>query len=164
MDGGYLIHYGVKGQQHGVRRYQNKDGTWTEEGKVRRRIGNPKYVSPYGQLTNEGKVALRKAREQNKDLSEADRKEFGITSYQAKGGVIKKDEPLYRIASNTTDDTALDRKYFSTNPAENNAWAQMFGDQYRRSKENTYSLMYAPVKDLKVSSNAQLGKEFYEQV
>ena len=31
----YLAHYGVKGQKWGVRRYQNEDGTLTEEGKAR---------------------------------------------------------------------------------------------------------------------------------
>lgn len=33
-----LYHSGVKGQKWGQRRYQNLDGTWTEEGKRRRRI------------------------------------------------------------------------------------------------------------------------------
>lgn len=164
MDGGYLIHYGIKGQQHGVRRYQNKDGTWTEEGKLRRRVGNPKYVKPDGSLTDEGKTALRKARERNENLTEADRKEFGITNYQTKGGVLKKGDALYRATSGTIDLTSGKRKYFSTNPAENNAWIQMFGDQFANAGYRTYSLMYTPVKDLKVSSNAQLGKEFYERV
>ena len=36
----YLIHYGVPGQKWGTRQYQNLDGTWTEEGKRRRRIGD----------------------------------------------------------------------------------------------------------------------------
>ena len=36
----YLIHYGVSGQKWGTRQYQNLDGTWTEEGKRRRRIGD----------------------------------------------------------------------------------------------------------------------------
>lgn len=31
----YLVHHGVKGQKWGVRRYQNPDGTLTEEGKKR---------------------------------------------------------------------------------------------------------------------------------
>lgn len=32
-----LYHHGVKGQKWGVRNYQNTDGTYTEEGKERRR-------------------------------------------------------------------------------------------------------------------------------
>ncbi len=31
----WLIHYGIKGQKWGQRRFQNPDGTWTEEGKKR---------------------------------------------------------------------------------------------------------------------------------
>ena len=30
-----LAHYGISGQQWGVRRFQNEDGTYTEEGKLR---------------------------------------------------------------------------------------------------------------------------------
>ena len=36
----YLIHYGVPGQKWGERQWQNLDGTWTEEGKRRRRVGD----------------------------------------------------------------------------------------------------------------------------
>ncbi len=43
----YLIHYGVPGQKWGERRWQNEDGTWTEEGKERRRV-NPKDLPHYG--------------------------------------------------------------------------------------------------------------------
>lgn len=32
----YLAHWGIRGMKWGVRRYQNKDGTWTAEGKKRR--------------------------------------------------------------------------------------------------------------------------------
>lgn len=35
----YLEHYGILKQKHGVRRYQNPDGTYTALGKERRRIG-----------------------------------------------------------------------------------------------------------------------------
>ena len=31
----YLVHYGIKGQKWGIRRYQNPDGSLTEEGKRR---------------------------------------------------------------------------------------------------------------------------------
>ena len=31
----YLVHFGIKGQRWGIRRYQNEDGTLTAEGKIR---------------------------------------------------------------------------------------------------------------------------------
>lgn len=33
----YLMHWGIKGQKWGIRRYQNEDGTYTELGAKRRR-------------------------------------------------------------------------------------------------------------------------------
>lgn len=42
----YLAHYGIKGQQWGERRYQNEDGSLTEEGKRR-------YGIKYGDMSNE---------------------------------------------------------------------------------------------------------------
>ena len=37
----FLMHYGIKGQQWGIRRFQNEDGTLTEEGKARYNEGRP---------------------------------------------------------------------------------------------------------------------------
>ncbi len=37
----YLMHYGIKGQQWGIRRFQNEDGTLTEEGKQRYNDSSP---------------------------------------------------------------------------------------------------------------------------
>ena len=39
-----LVHHGIKGQKWGERHYQNKDGTWTAEGKARRRKGQKKKI------------------------------------------------------------------------------------------------------------------------
>lgn len=36
---GYLIHHGVKGQKHGVRKYQNKDGSLTPLGRAHYGVG-----------------------------------------------------------------------------------------------------------------------------
>lgn len=38
----YLIHYGIQGQKWGVRRFQNEDGTYTDEGLRRRRLDDQK--------------------------------------------------------------------------------------------------------------------------
>ena len=35
----YLVHFGIKGQKWGQRRYQNEDGSYTPEGKIRRKDG-----------------------------------------------------------------------------------------------------------------------------
>lgn len=35
MEGDFLSHHGIKGQKWGIRRYQNPDGTLTEEGQKR---------------------------------------------------------------------------------------------------------------------------------
>ena len=40
-----LCHYGTKGQKWGVRHYQLDDGTWTELGNRRRRIGDGRHGS-----------------------------------------------------------------------------------------------------------------------
>lgn len=42
----YLVHHGIKGQKWGVRRYQNEDGTYTEEGKKRRRFDIGDWFEP----------------------------------------------------------------------------------------------------------------------
>ena len=43
----YLAHHGIMGMKWGVRRYQNKDGTYTAKGKKRRNEKRPTYnVSP----------------------------------------------------------------------------------------------------------------------
>lgn len=46
-----LQHHGIKGQKWGVRRYQNSDGSLTEEGKQR-------YLNPDGSLNRQGQKEL----------------------------------------------------------------------------------------------------------
>jgi hypothetical protein len=50
MDSSALYHHGIKGQKWGIRRYQNADGTLTEEGKKR-----------YGSSSEEEKSAEKAA-------------------------------------------------------------------------------------------------------
>ena len=51
----YLEHYGVKGQKHGERRYQNADGSLTPEGREHYGIGQGnRYQNSDGSLTKAG--------------------------------------------------------------------------------------------------------------
>ena len=51
LTGAYLCHHGIKGQKWGVRRYQNPDGTLTEEGLKRYRQARDKYFNKKGQFS-----------------------------------------------------------------------------------------------------------------
>ena len=51
-----LCHHGVKGQKWGIRRYQNRDGTWTDAGK--KRYGDPSGSSDKASGTTKKKVAI----------------------------------------------------------------------------------------------------------
>lgn len=48
----YLVHSRTKGSKNGIRRYQFTDGTWTEEGKARRRA---EYGEMYDRAFKPGK-------------------------------------------------------------------------------------------------------------
>ena len=111
----YLAHYGIKGQKHGVRRYQNEDGTLTAEGKER-----------YGGMTNyganESRGLIRRSAENShqmgrtfaewregrhkKNLAKAERKgnERKIEKYRSKRdaqSAANADLKAYRDHSNT---------------------------------------------------------------
>lgn len=58
-DGAYLMHHGIKGQKWGVRRYQNRDGSYTRLGKKRRNTIEGAY-----------EYANKKAKEYRKSLEE----------------------------------------------------------------------------------------------
>ncbi len=59
----YLAHYGIAGQKWGVRRFQNEDGTLTEEGKRRYYEINDTSVRAYNEAvekTNKDLKAINK--------------------------------------------------------------------------------------------------------
>lgn len=59
--GDYLAHFGIKGQQWGVRRFQNEDGTLTEEGKRR-------YLKNFEDAEREADQTIERAKKQLADI------------------------------------------------------------------------------------------------
>lgn len=57
----YLSHHGIKGQQWGVRRFQNEDGTLTEEGRRR-------YLKGYDQVEKKADEDIKRAESQIADI------------------------------------------------------------------------------------------------
>ena len=73
----YLQHYGVKGQKHGLRRYQNEDGSLTAEGRDHYGVGNERGGSggarSAGRLTKSNyKVLFRKKKDSGNTENDAE--------------------------------------------------------------------------------------------
>ena len=57
----YLIHYGIEGQKWGVRRFQNEDGTYTDEGLARRYSLNEKKANKLAKMYDKDPKKFSKA-------------------------------------------------------------------------------------------------------
>lgn len=55
----HLSHYGIKGQKWGIRRFQNPDMTWTEEGKIRYGHSSGKQVRLSGQVDSKSRASTK---------------------------------------------------------------------------------------------------------
>lgn len=60
-EGNYLAHHGIKGQQWGVRRFQNEDGSLTEEGRKR-------YLKTYDEAEKQADEEIKRAEGQIADI------------------------------------------------------------------------------------------------
>lgn len=70
----YLAHHGVKGQKHGVRQWQNKDGSLTPAGRIHYGVGAAK--SAVGKAAKSvGKAIRKKVKPTNVELNAQIRKE-----------------------------------------------------------------------------------------
>ena len=76
MDEQYLEHHGIQGQKHGIRRYQNLDGSLTDEG--RRRYG----IGPARGSKESVKDKIKSAHEKKKAEKVAAREKNAQMSYE----------------------------------------------------------------------------------
>lgn len=73
----YLAHYGILGMKWGVRRYQNKDGTLTADGKIQySRTKTPKQKA----AAKKAAAAKKKTAEEKKDVPEQQEKPRDVSS------------------------------------------------------------------------------------
>lgn len=126
----YLEHHGIKGQRWGIRRYQNKDGTWTTIGKFRRnKFTN--YKSDGGTI-KKGSTLYRITTDPSDTTY--DNKKYVSTS--------RLDNKLWRnFFSN----------YYDSLPKESKETSKY---------KNLYSLKYTTINDINVASQTKLGEEY----
>lgn len=96
IDTSYLMHYGVRGQKHGRRRYQNEDGSYTEEGRIHYGIGDKMrnadsrevYSGHVGENGNLNKAGMHhiKLMEDMKQDAKTRKARYGMQALVANGG------------------------------------------------------------------------------
>ena len=75
---GCLYHYGIFGQKWGRRRFQNEDGTYTEEGKRRRRKEDG-YSDDYKKAAKLRKKSTKEL--STKEIEELNRRDNAVAQY-----------------------------------------------------------------------------------
>ena len=109
-----LQHHGVKGQKWGQRRYQNPDGTYTDEGKKRRRVGYTEEEKSeadkiegkvYKDMTRKERRAAKK-RARHNEAERRERREFNREKEEAmrKGDLKFAEEHLDKFTNQEITD------------------------------------------------------------
>lgn len=115
----YIAHHGILGQKWGIRRYQNEDGSLTEEGK-RRIYGGGRFESSYNRMKR-----ARKTVQYNKKVDSAAKKleksiEKGdaekIQKNKANLDYLKKTRDIY-MKDLSEEEIELGEKYLQNNAA-----------------------------------------------
>ena len=103
----YLAHHGILGQKWGVRRYQNKDGSLTAEGKKRYAIGEDGQIR---KLSSSERRAIQ-ARDAKRKASLEKARQIKIDKEKAKAAVEEHEKKKAEAIS--TGDADKIAKYFS---------------------------------------------------
>ena len=79
MNNEILVHYGIKGQKWGIRRYQNADGSLTDAGRKHYNVGKARGSNNYPSEDEMQRVIKRKSLEKAYDKA-VDKKDFNAYS------------------------------------------------------------------------------------
>ena len=136
-----LMHHGIKGQKWGVRRYQNKDGS----------------------LTNQGKARYHEGENRNRDESdfweEKDLKMYGISHKDVDTDTIKAGAIFNRV---TVEDEPLDskRKYVSITKDDGSTYESLWNSLYNNSDpDRIATISYQSTKEIKVATTKKVLEE-----
>lgn len=128
----YLVHHGILGMKWGIRRFQNKDGSLTPEGRRH-------YQNKDGSLTPEG------------------RKRLGLDIYDKnynQDSIVKKGTKVSRVVS-----TSEYNFYKDPNIGGSDKLAKQYVDNIKKH-ESEKETKYVSIDDVK-NSGRYNGKEFY---
>lgn len=88
-----LYHHGIKGQKWGERRYQNEDGTWTEEGRERYGKGeDPIKKAKLDYKAEKYRMYLKSKEQKNKDKIAAKEEKYRIKQQAKNDRLLLKEQ------------------------------------------------------------------------
>lgn len=157
-DTGELRHHGILGMKWGIRRYQNKDGSLTDEG--RRRLGLNQYDEDHN-----SDITLKKGTKVSRVVSIPDYYEYSNPEF----GGSKENAKKY-IDDTLAKEKTYERKYVSVDGVRNSGRAN--GKEYYLSwftdsgwsPDDALVTMYELKKDAKVASGKQVVDALLEEV
>lgn len=123
----YLAHYGVKGQKHGLRRYQNEDGTLTAEGRDHYGIGDPRKAGGmHGSKQTNSKSNNEDAKAKRRQMLKKVAIGVGSAATAAAIGyrAYKKSTKLRDTLRETAREKASDLEWKRKHMNDNLQWAQ----------------------------------------
>ncbi len=173
-----LYHYGVKGMKWGVRRYQNKDGTYTAAGKKKRsdneeqehiQDGNKKRINKkvvIGSIAAAtaiaaiGSVALYKYKtssyKSSIHINSLKLGKYKVNEMNLDDMIIPKGSTMFRSSSaKTLRDGPI---YLSTNKKDRDRYIHRMGTMYK----DLYQMNIKSTKDLKIPSEKKQMEMFID--
>lgn len=170
----YLAHHGVKGQRWGVRRYQNKDGSLTVQGRDHYNVGK-KRISKYqyedGSLTPEGKELETKVKneahlvyntgkgKERDEMVQIEKDEIGIKSVDDDTDLIPEGVKFQRIIFKENEPLDDKRKYVTVLDSDNRSYFWQYGYDQAEEGSHVNVVEYESSKDMKVATFKKTHEE-----
>lgn len=159
-----LMHFGIKGMKWGVRRYQNKDGTLTAEGKRK-----------YGvKSVDEWKSTKKKMRSRKSELNTKASKKYDLVKYETEKKMEEayneKNKQLYKnmfgsdiwYARSTTYKNAYDKQVEKAEKYVDSRMKKEFGRSYEQWQDDRNTAYLIGVGTAAVGAAGALGYSLYQ--